>query len=702
MQALTLRLTPAPDQPGWLYELREGDPAAPGAVLAAVAQPPFSPDQQALLDDLRRLLLTQSGRIRDLDRLATQLGALLMPGAIGTTWTDRMAAAQQDQAEWARRRARILRSPNPTPDQLASIQEQPGYRLFLVVDDPALLAVPWEVARIGGPLFLQDDAPVARFVVVPARRRVSDPELQVRVLVVVAADNPEAIGADEEVRAIKRALRPMDRVYDVDVLRHPSRERLVERLGLFMPHILHFIGHGTGTDLQIYDAEVRKANVTWGPDDIRLDLGTRSWIPDVVYLNACRSQGVATWEEASAADISRQRTIVDALFGRGVLGVVAMQADVRGSAAALCAGEFYGALLEGVPIDVACARGRARIARDVAGGKDGREPYLPVLSLAAPPDQILRHEAVLDIDAPPFVHERLETFVDRYEERRRLVRAVDDQHNVIVVQGAAEIGKSTLLCWTMDLFHRRRHTVRYVELGGCADWLEVLRALRDGNARRQGVQDPLGSLLDPSFNWRLSHLAKGRIDPTGQAAADEPDTAGPLSALKNSPAVAPEFERRVCQAFHDALRPPGNEPLVLVFDQLEAGDRGLSADQFALLREHWINPLIARGNGRVRLLLAIRSDRRRDYGLDPLPVDYGHVPMEYFAATDSLELLEELFRIRLKKEADKVQPYAEAMLAQMTRELAEYAQEALTGAELREYTDALWRNCWIKVRAKRP
>ncbi|MGC4085528.1 MAG: hypothetical protein QM736_26245 [Vicinamibacterales bacterium] len=272
---------------------------------------------------------------------------------------------------------------------------------------------------------------------------------------------------------------------------------------------------------------------------------------------------------------------------------------------------------------------------------------------------------------------------------------------MILVQGAAEIGKSTLLCWTMDLFNRRRHMVRYVELGGCADWLEVLRALRDGNTRNPGVQDPLDGLLNPSFNWRLSNLARGQVDPPGQPGAAEADTAGPLSELKNSRALAPDFERRVCQAFHEALQPPPGMPLVLVFDQLEAGDRGLSADQFALLREHWINPLIARGDGRVRLLLAIRSDRRRDYGLDPLPLDYGHVPMEYFSATDSLELLEELFRIRLKKEGDRMQPFAGDMLAQMTRELSEYAQEPLNGADLAAYTDALWRACWLKVKAKR-
>lgn len=704
MRSLTLRLAPRPDgTDGILYELIDGEPGSGGAVVASVTAPPLTPDQQGAIDELRRLLLKQSGRIKDLDAQASALGALLMPGAIGSAWTDRMAAAQQEIAAWTRKRARIVHSQNPAPDDVALLQQQPGYRLFLLIEIDPLKAVPWELARIGGPLFLQDDAPASRFVVVPNRRPVSEPEWQVRVLVVLAAENPDAIGADEEVRAIKRALRPMDRVYDVDVIRNPSRTRLTARLAEFMPHILHFIGHGTGTNLQIYDADERKANVPWGPDEIRLDLSARSWIPDVVYLNACRSQGAARWEDASTDDQARQKSIVDALFGRGVLAVIAMQADVRGSAAALCASEFYGALLEGVPIDVACARGRARIARDVQGGQDGREPYLPVLTVAAPPEQILRHEASLDLDAPPFVHEKLETFVDRYDERRTLVRAVDEQRYVIVVQGAAEIGKSTLLCWTMDLFHRRRHTVRYVELGGCADWLEVLRALRDGNPQpeRQGVQDGLGPLLNPSFNWRLSNLARGQVDPPGQPGPDQPDTAGPLSALKNSRTLAPDFERRVCQAFHEALQPAPNEPLVLVFDQLEAGDRGLSADQFALLREHWITPLIARGDGRVRLLLAIRSDRRRDYGLDPLPLDFGHVPMEYFAATDSLELLEELFRIRLKKEGDRMQPFADDMLAQMTHELSEYAQEPLNGADLTAYTDALWRACWLKVKAKR-
>ena len=47
----------------------------------------------------------------------------------------------------------------------------------------------------------------------------------------------------------------------------------------------------------------------------------------------------------------------------------------------------------------------------------------------------------------------------------------------------------------------------------------------------------------------------------------------------------PDFEARVCRAFHEALR-PADRDLLFVLDQLEVGDvAGFSPDGFAVIRD---------------------------------------------------------------------------------------------------------------------
>jgi hypothetical protein len=295
------------------------------------------------------------------------------------------------------------------------------------------------------------------------------------------------------------------------------------------------------------------------------------------------------------------------------------------------------------------------------------------------------------------VSDRVARFVDRSVDRRKIVQAIDERRYVFVLRGAQDIGKSSLLCWSIDLCLRREFDVRYLELGACTDWLHVLRSLRDGG-RLAAIQDPLDALLKPSFNWKLSHLARGIVKPTGEPDPLEADTAGTLAQIDASATKPPNFGPLVCAAFHEALTATRKKPLVLVFDQIEAGDRGLGTEQFSLLRDHWIDPLIARGDGRVYLLLAIRSERQYDYKLDVVPAHWASADISKFAEADSHDLLRELFTLKLSTDADAAGVKPNLMLEDMKNVLDGWVQGEMTGRELHELVNVLWLNCVQRVK----
>jgi hypothetical protein len=370
MKAVTLRLSAAPTgQKGYVVALHEGEPSdkADAAQIGAVLAPPEPLKIDAADADLRALqsdLLTTTERIFDFERRAQQVGALLLPGQVRSAWLARMREAAQATNDWALRRAAILKDPRASEEDRRFAREHPGCRTYLHFVTTDLAWIPWEVARLSGTLFLKGDAPIARFLSQPGRRP-RQPDWQVKVLIVVAAANADAIGAPAEVRAVRRACRPLDRIYDVDIIQHPTRKALFDRLKNFKPHILHFIGHGAGDALQISNG---KNTERWGATQIQTDLSTDSWIPEFAYLNACRTFTAAQDDERPhqptaeerTRDLERQRGMVDTLLELGVNGVVAMQADVRGNDAAICAGAFYQQLVQGADVDVAVARGRAQ------------------------------------------------------------------------------------------------------------------------------------------------------------------------------------------------------------------------------------------------------------------------------------------------------------------------------------------------------
>jgi hypothetical protein len=693
LKALTLKIADRQDgQPGVDVVLREGAPGEAGVELARETRADLTADERAKLTGLRTTILGQTGKLPDLDARANLVGNLMLPGAVGAKWTALRDAVAADLVAWGRDRKKIPAGNQTTAERKAWADTRPGYRTYLQIATPRLEWIPWETARVGDdPVFLLDDMPVCRYRVMKSDRSVAEPGWQIRVLVVIGTAD-EAIKADAEVREIRSELRPLDRIYDIDVLRPASRKELSDKLSTYEPHVLHFIGHGTADHLMIRDQP-------WGRSQIATDIVPGKWVPEVVYLNACRSQNAGA-ETATTDDQDRQRTVVDAFLDRHVLAVVAMQADVRGSVAGACAAAFYGALLDKSPLDIACARGRARVSQ--IPGRDGtRDPYLPVLTLTVPAEKLLQHKTSIAPPAATGMTDRIHEFVDRYQERRSIVESFEftTRKNVVVVRGAQDVGKSSLLCWAVDLCLRRDYPVRYLELGGYRDWLQVLRALVNGSGL-PSVGAPLGSLVKPHFNWMLNNLAKGILEPTGAAGAQEVDEAPSLAEIESSKGTPANFGPLVGKALYDALATTADRPLVVAFDQLEAGDRGFSSDQLALLRANWIDPWVASGDGRVRVLLGMRSERKEDYRLDAPPETYRNTALFAFPKEEEHDLVRELFRFRLKTTTADGRPGDEAMLQELESELAMLGQESVDGRTLQDNVKQIVNFCARKIKAR--
>ena len=203
------------------------------------------------------------------------------------------------------------------------------------------------------------------------------PGPDLRVLMVIARPHGrDDVGYQMIARPLLERLEAVSGRVTLDVLRPPTLDALVERLGEATAsgqpyHILHFDGHGTfgagavpaGANPQIYDAGGLRGFLVFeqegGGSDL-VDAGrfalevNRAQVP-LVVLNACRSGmvGEATVEAAVATQ----------LLKGGAASVVAMGYSVYAVAAAEFMTAFYEALFGGRRVSDAVAEGRRRLYR---------------------------------------------------------------------------------------------------------------------------------------------------------------------------------------------------------------------------------------------------------------------------------------------------------------------------------------------------
>ena len=155
----------------------------------------------------------------------------------------------------------------------------------------------------------------------------------------VLTNNDPAVQAEEEINSIEEALLKFDTPIELEILRLPTEQELVDNMKRYKPHIFHFIGHGrkgagVNNPVLAFEAGVSGPAWEWNEDMISVDL--RDWKPRFAFVNACRT----STEEAA----THSWGITEAFIKAGVPAVIGMQADVLGAAAAKFPGEIYEAL----------------------------------------------------------------------------------------------------------------------------------------------------------------------------------------------------------------------------------------------------------------------------------------------------------------------------------------------------------------------
>lgn len=270
-----------------------------------------------------------------------------------------------------------------------AIREDTGLRIRLRMNEaPDLADLPWEFLYDGRDfLALSDTTPLVRFLDLPNPPRALQVELPLRVLITISAphDQPpiDVIAEQEKIQEALSGLETKGRlevVYTHDASLQSLQRTLRRARSQGRPfHVWHFIGHG------VFDPAQRTSTLLF-QDEHQLsspvggfELGTLfSTYPQlrIAVLNAC--EGARADREDPFAGVAM------ALVERGVPAVVGMQFEISDSAAIAFAGEFYAALLDGLPLDAAITEAR----RAVFFLPNFVEWATPVLFLRAPDGQI--------------------------------------------------------------------------------------------------------------------------------------------------------------------------------------------------------------------------------------------------------------------------------------------------------------------------
>ncbi len=281
-----------------------------------------------------------------------------------------------------------------------------GVRTVLQLDSPSLIGVPWELCNENGdylavhiPHTLLRTAWKAtgglKKEPVPLPDKTQDP---LRVLLVISHKEQDVSvkGPDEALSVDAALFNLLPWMVDLHILIRPTISEVREWCEDWEPHILHFVGHGGATAggnpyLQLYESG--QANATRIDQNAFINL-FKAKVPRLVVLNACRS-GQASNVDTNMAAAQATQSFSARLIQKGVLAVIAMQADIEGEDAVALMREFYHKLAKGKAIDEALT-----FARDHRFGEASLSPNqkwdwaLPALYLA----KDIRAEQVLCLD----------------------------------------------------------------------------------------------------------------------------------------------------------------------------------------------------------------------------------------------------------------------------------------------------------------
>jgi len=280
---------------------------------------------------------------------------------------------------------RTVRARFDATRQLAQSTKQ-GVRIQLRLRTPHSAALPWELlydAEHDLYLALSRTTVLCRYLELPKpiqRLSVAPP---LRILVVISTpDGLPELDADSEQRRIEEAIAKLVRLGSLEIrwLRGADGhiERLQERLQDARPwHVLHFIGHG------MFDAAASEGKIAFTDETGRVRwvsgkqlgilLGDHEPLR-LAVLNCCRS--------AQSNEVSLFASAAAQIASSGIPAVVAMQQTVSDASAIAFAGQFYGAIVNGLSVEAAVSEGRK--AMWLAVDKEDFGWALPVLHMRSP------------------------------------------------------------------------------------------------------------------------------------------------------------------------------------------------------------------------------------------------------------------------------------------------------------------------------
>lgn len=459
-------------------------------------------------------------------------------------------------------------------------------RVLLDLRSPALDRLPWEIVRREElSLFLSTEQPWSRGSVeqpgIPHPLRAVDASPVLRMLIVVGSKRDDsAVQGDSELRAIEDELHRHTTRMMVQALVRPRAEEITRAFTEFRPHVFHFIGHGgalAGKPILRVFSDAHNQTENWDPDRLRAALQSGA-VPRLVVMNACdTAKPRESWD------------LTGAFIRAGANAVVAMQAEIVGSAASLFSRCLFQRLAAGDPIDTAVTWARNQVATN---GNQVDRPNWPVprLVVRGAPDAVLPCPRRPPIPRP--VVRAPEDFVGRFSQRKQawdtLCPLRRRQPRLVVVEGPQQSGKTELLRILGEMWIRTwDHPAVYLDLGG-----------------------PRTSDLRVLLEQMTTAVSAARLSPA------------PLQAI-----AADLQSDALCAAIRGALEScvPADKLLLLLLDGLEAWEPNVTAA--LVLRELSAPYATPDEQSRVRIAVAQPAALagkvlwKDDYDVSPILVD---------------------------------------------------------------------------------
>jgi hypothetical protein len=443
------------------------------------------------------------------------------------------------------------------------------------------------------------------------------PERSLRILVLTGDDvlvpadgrRPE-VRADEDAASVEGAFQSAACSAHVEMLPPPRTPAVLHgALRDMQAHVVHFIGHGSVTAADRHALTFRAgadAAWQWDVNSVPVDLRRERAVPRLAVLNSCYHAG----------ELERSTSLARAFLRAGSAAAIGMQARVRADYALFFTRALYEALAADKPLDVAVGLGRQSIlagdAQTAGANLLDRDWFLPVLTLAVAPDQVLPRAEYVDIVKNCGVRRDLESqgpFIDRHLQRRRVHAGLAPWNpqappaRGVLVTGVDQAGKSWFVKRSLADLAQAGAVVRYCDMTGGqgdASSRDVIARLRDGwtTAVHSFVYEPL-----PAAPFAEYDSIRGSLQPIVDASGDTG-----LSSTQIG---------RLFEAFTKGLKELANTSrVVLVLDQFSRSQRAFPATDFTgTLLPRLLEPILQGRLGDVHVVLSMRSTEAVLYGL---------------------------------------------------------------------------------------